>query len=124
MPAFLPRIMPMSEEEKRAKFERSLISREAEIGGKLFGPVPKGHDRQFFCLDERTWVWHEQWQDQNKQTHTITTRYIIRPSGVIRSQEGQAYQTLSRNEARNLYGAIKLYMKRVTSYYDQMLQTA
>jgi hypothetical protein len=32
-------------------FKRELIRAEAEIGGQLFGPIPKGHRRQFFCFD-------------------------------------------------------------------------
>jgi hypothetical protein len=34
--------------------ERELIQLESEIGAKLFGPVPQGFRREFFCLDENT----------------------------------------------------------------------
>ena len=39
--------------------ERELITLESEIGAELFGPVEKGRHREFFCLDEKTWIWHE-----------------------------------------------------------------
>ena len=32
--------------------ERELLQLESEIGSKLFGDVPTGHRREFFCLDE------------------------------------------------------------------------
>ena len=40
--------------------ERQLIELESEIGRELFGPIPAGHQRDFFCLDAHTWVWHEE----------------------------------------------------------------
>ena len=100
------------------------MRREAEIGGKLFGPVPKGRRRQFFCLDEHTWIWYEEWLDKNRQRKTITTRYDVRPNGVIKLQDGQVNQRLTRDEAHNLYHAVKLYQQRVGAEYSDMLQTA
>jgi hypothetical protein len=121
----LPKIIfPRNDEERLAKIERSLIRREGEIGGQLFGPVPKGRRRQFFCLDEHTWVWHEEWQDAKGQRKSITTRYDVRPNGVLKIQDGHVYQRLSRDEARNLYQTTQLYRQRVGAYYRQLLQTA
>lgn len=96
----------------RDEERRNLIRKEAAIGGQLFGPVPKGHARQFFCLDENTWVWHEEWIDMNGQRQIRTTSYAIRPSGVIKMQNG-SYQAISPHEARNLRDAIRLYYVRV-----------
>ncbi len=39
---------------QRAMKERQLIRRESKIGSQLFGQVPSGRSREFFCLDERT----------------------------------------------------------------------
>jgi hypothetical protein len=112
-------------EDKQAELERELIRQEAEIGGKLFGDLPKGHVRQFFCLDDRTWIWHKQWFDQNGERQSMTTRYVVRPTGgVIRSQNGQAYQYLSSSEADNFYKATQLYGKKVDDYYGQLLSVA
>jgi hypothetical protein len=119
----LPKLLPRTDEQREADFDRQLIRAEAKIGGKLFGPVPKGHDRQFFCLDEHTWIWHEEWTE-NGQIKAITTRYDVRPSGVIKSQNGQVNQRLSLTEARNLYVAIGLYYKHVSAQYERMLATA
>jgi len=121
---FLPRIVPQGNGDRRARLDRSLIRREAKIGGQLFGAVPKGHRREFFCLDEHTWVWHEEWLDARKQRRAVTTRYIVRPSGVLKIQDGRTYQRLSNDEARNLYKAIALYRDRVGAEYQRLLQAA
>jgi hypothetical protein len=121
----LPKIFPQDDPQQASddSFERELIRREAELGSQLFGPVPKNHRREFFCLDERTWVWHEEWQEEGKRK-TITTRYEVRPDGVLKVQDGQVYSRLSRDEARNLYQATEIYRQRVGADYHRLLQTA
>lgn len=117
----MPKILFRNEDQRRAEFERSLIREEAKIGGQLFGPVPKGHQRQFFCLDEHTWIWHEEWV-QNGQRRVITTRYDVRPNGIIKSQDGQPNRLVSDDEALNLYEAAKLYQQKVHAGYKLQTQ--
>jgi len=100
-------------EQRKADIHRALLHYQARLGGELFGPIPKGSRREFFCLDERTWVWHEEWVDQNGKRQVMTTRYDVRPNGVFKSQGVHAYQMLTLPEAQNLYHAIKLYEQRV-----------
>ncbi len=104
-----------SQEERKARRYRELIRREAKIGGELFGPVAEGARREFFCLDRYTWVWHEEWLDAQGVRHAVTTRYDVRPQGVLKAQDGQPYHYLSREEARSFYKAVKLYHQRVRS---------
>lgn len=99
-------------EERRAELYRNLIRHEAKIGGKLFGPVPKGGRREFFCLDRYTWVWHEEWTDANGKLQNKTTRYDFRPNGVLKSQNGQ-YKPIGLEEAKRLRDAIRLYGEKV-----------
>src|SRR5687767_10402355 len=101
------------EEERRARRYRDLIRQEAKIGGELFGPVPEGVRREFFCLDEYTLVWHEEWTDQKGNRRSLTTRYDIRPNGILKAQDGQPYRYVSFEEAEHLYKAIKLYNRRI-----------
>ncbi|HEV7454794.1 MAG TPA: hypothetical protein VGO07_06060 [Candidatus Saccharimonadales bacterium] len=101
------------QEERNARRYRELIRKEAKIGGELFGPVAIGARREFFCLDEYTWVWHEEWTDQAGQHHAVTTRYDVRPQGVLKAQDGQPYHYITRDEARSFYKAAKLYNKRI-----------
>lgn len=100
--------------QRRADLYRNLVRHEAKIGGQLFGPVRPGGRREFFCLDEHTWVWHEEWVDQQGQRRTTTTRYDVRPDRILKSQNG-LYQQISRAEADRLCEAAQLYQQRVKS---------
>lgn len=105
--------LTQKEEDRKAKLQRDLMRHEAKIGGELFGPVPNGHRREFFCLDRNTWVWHEEWTEENGNYRIMTTRYDIRPTGILKSQNGNHYQHVSLSEAQHLYQAIVMYNKRV-----------
>lgn len=100
---------------REAELYRNLIRREAKIGGELFGPIPEGTRREFFCLDEHTWVWHEEWTDQNGQRQIRNTRYDVRPNGILKAQNGQGYQKVSLEEAQRLRDAVRLYNDRIRS---------
>lgn len=88
------------------------MRREAQVGGTLFGPLPNNTSREFFCLDEHTWVWHEEWVDPDGHHRTKTTRYDVRPYGIMKLQ-GDSYQMVGRAELLRLYEAAKLYQARV-----------
>jgi len=109
----LRKIRGQNQAAVRENAYRNLIRKEAAIGGTLFGALPKGHRREFFCLDEHTWVWHEEWVDKLGQRHVRNTRYDVRPSGVVKVQDGHGYQALSPTEARNLRDAARIYYRRV-----------
>jgi len=111
-------------DQRRAELYKELIHREAKIGGELFGPVSKGGRREFFCLDRRTWVWHEEWTDQTGRRRIVTTRYDVRPNGVFKSQGANSYQALSAEEARHLYDAVVLYYQRVMPELTRLQQLA
>ena len=100
---------------------RELIKLESQIGSQLFGPVPKGHRREFFCLDEHTWIWHEEWVDSNRQNRAITTRYEIRGDIIVKVQDTQPYQKIEGDELKNLVMAMQLYYEQVARgiyHYD------
>lgn len=94
---------------------RNLIRSEANIGGGIFGQVLPGNRREFFCLDKHTWIWHEEWLDENGVRQSMTTRYDVRPDGILKSQGGKGYTALSPTEARNLITAAKQYRNRTFS---------
>lgn len=99
-------------DQKRAAIKRNLLRREAKIGGELFGPVPDGTRREFFCLDPHTWVWHEEWIDQKGQRKSRTTRYNVRPNAILKAQDDSGYHLVSIEEARHLLAAAEVYQKR------------
>ncbi|HEV2402608.1 MAG TPA: hypothetical protein VGS08_00215 [Candidatus Saccharimonadales bacterium] len=95
-----------------------LLREEAAIGGRLFGVILYGTRREFFCLDEHTWIWHEEWLDLQGQPHSIVTRYDVRSNGVYKAQDHQLYRVIDEQEALRLYRAIERYNEAV----DVLLQ--
>jgi hypothetical protein len=103
-----------SQEERDAKLINDLIKREAQIGGTLFGPIPKGGRREFFCLDEHTWIWYEEWIDsKTNKRRTRTTRYDVRPDSIIKVQDGNQRIAISGDEAGRFYDAVCAYERKV-----------
>lgn len=109
----LSALLAQTPQDQSAELYREIIRHEAKVGGKLFGPVPKGVRREFFCLDEHTWVWYEEWTDENGRRRTVTTRYDVRPHGILKAQDGQPYRNIEPDEARHLYHAVSIYNKHV-----------
>ncbi len=99
--------------KQRIEARRELIRKEAKIGTNVFGSVPLGHKRDFFCLDTHTWVWHEEWIDNKGYRQVLNTCYTVRPSGVLKSQNNGPYQALKLEEAINFRDAVRVYYKRV-----------
>ncbi len=93
--------------------ERELLTLESAVGAKLFGDVPLGHRREFFCLDEHTWIWHEEWLDEKKKLQTSTVRYEINEHGVLKVQEGARYNYIEGEELQNFGVAIRMYYEQV-----------
>jgi len=93
---------------------RDLLRRESMIGKEIFGPVPAGASREFFHLDKHTWVWVETWKDKASNTmKTRNSKYIVKPTEVIKSVNGGSYERVSLEEAKRLEQAVHIYVKRV-----------
>lgn len=107
--------VPIKNKERplKALTERELLTLESEIGGQLFGPVPTGHRREFFCLDENTWIWYEEWLDNKKKKQATTVRYEVNTQGVLKVQEGARYSYLEGDELRNFGLSVRLYYEQV-----------
>lgn len=106
-------LLRSSERPLKKLTERELIQLESEIGRTLFGPVPKGHRREFFNLDPTTWIWHEQWRDEYGQSHEMTTRYEVHEKGILKVQPGPTYANVEGQELENLRVAAELYHEKV-----------
>ncbi|MEI7674478.1 MAG: hypothetical protein WCI60_01970 [bacterium] len=96
-----------------SKIKRTFIRKEAKIGGQVFGNIHKNMRREFFCLDKNTWIWHEEWTDTFGKRQIVTTRYSVRPEGIIKAHNDQHYQKVHKEEAVNLIHAASVYLKRV-----------
>ena len=117
----LAAIMPKNAVEKRTEAYSEAIREEAKVGGKLFGPIPEGTVREFFCLDDHTWIWHEEWTDEKGTYQVRTTRYDVRPNGVYKAQDGQPYKPIGEAEARNLLHATERYNAAIDAELDPIL---
>jgi hypothetical protein len=119
----LPKFHRPTIEDQQANAYNEVLRYEAKLGGQLFGPVPLGHRREFFCLDKHTWVWYEEWLNENGQQQVVTTRYQVRPDGILKSQNGGGYRRLAHAELHNLYQAAELYAEVVPAALQRLLET-
>jgi hypothetical protein len=105
--------MPKNRPLKRFT-ERELLQLESEIGSKLFGEVPVGHRREFFCLDPKTWIWYEEWKDlKTGKPATSIVRYEVHEKGILKVQEGARYSFIEGEELDNLVAAAGMYYEQV-----------
>lgn len=111
---------------KRAQRKQQLLRQESKVGGSLLGNIPAGHQRDFFCIDQYTWVWTEQWNDpQTKQPQRMVVRYEFQPNAVLKYVNDQPRGHVVGKELANLVKAMKAYAPAVaTQVYGKKLQTA
>ena len=81
----------------------------ARLGGTLFGPIPENHNRQFFCLDSHTWVWHDDWVDEKGKRHIQNFQYKVSANSIIKIVNNNSAQQLNETELDNFYQAVKAY---------------
>lgn len=93
--------------------ERELIQLESEIGKTLFGPTPANHRREFFNLDADTWIWHEEYIDENDLVKSTTTRYEVQESKILKAQDGAHYTYIEGEELQNFGLAVQMYYEQV-----------
>jgi hypothetical protein len=101
-----------SEQKSTKPTKRQLIEMESKIGGRLFGPIPDGHHRDFFCLDGNTWVWHEEWRDLDNKLQTSTIRYEVQDGGILKVMPGRVYKYIDGEELSNFLMAVRLYYEQ------------
>jgi hypothetical protein len=114
----LPKIIKNDDQIRYQQAKQKLKRRHAKLGAQVFGPVPKGHERQFFCLDKYSWVWYEGWKDSYGNKQSLTTRYDIRPNGIFKVQNGGGYQRLTNAEIKNLCEATDRYVELINKDYQ------
>ncbi len=105
--------LPKGSGGKKLRSERELIQMESKIGSELFGPIPNGHQREFFCLDEKTYIWYEAYKDADGKQIESTTRYELQGDKVLKAQAGARYSYIEGEELKNLSLAIEMYHARV-----------
>ena len=92
-----------------------LINAESELGRTLFGPIPVGHQREFFTAKRNVWIWHESWTDSYGTPGEMTVRYEVRPTGVYKRAGKSSYKKIEGEELNNFRRAAKSYLELVKS---------
>lgn len=92
-----------------------LINAESELGRMLFGPIPAGHEREFFAAKKNVWIWYESWPDMAGEMHEITIRYEVRPAGVFKRTNAGVYEKVEGAELENFRQAARSYLTLVKS---------
>ena len=92
-----------------------LINAESALGRTLFGPVPEGHNREFFAAKKNVWIWHESWKDDLGTLQDMTVRYEVRPNGVYKRAGQGNYERIEGEELNNFRRAAHSYLALVKS---------
>lgn len=92
--------------------EDEFINAESALGRTIFGPIPVGHQREFFRDHENLWIWHESWEE-NGEKKGITVRYEVRKDGVYKKPLGQGYTRIEGAELENFRRALHVYLDLV-----------
>ncbi len=92
-----------------------LINAESALGRTLFGPIPAGHEREFFAAKRNVWIWYESWSDMTGAVQEMTIRYEVRPAGVFKRTNAGAYEKVEGMELDNFRQAARSYLTLVKS---------
>ena len=90
-----------------------LVNAESAIGRTLFGPIPAGHQREFFESKKNVWIWYEGWTNTDGVVRGTTICYEVRPAGVYKKIAGSKYEKLEGKELDNFVGAVRKYFELV-----------
>ena len=91
------------------------INAESELGRTIFGPIPAGHQREFFEHKKNLWIWHESWLESGNRQE-ITIRYEVRPDGVHKSVNGSPYCKIEGAELDNFRQATRKYLELIRTH--------
>ncbi|MBR0431737.1 hypothetical protein IJK16_01920 [Candidatus Saccharibacteria bacterium] len=89
-----------------------LINAESFYGRTIFGPIPAGHQREFFEQTKNVWVWYESWTEQGVKKES-TIRYEVRPDGVYKKPLGGKIRRIYGDELDNFRMAALTYLKLI-----------
>ena len=90
-----------------------LVNAESALGRTIFGPIPEGHQREFFEYRKNVWIWHESYVDVDGTMNDMTVRYEVRPEGVFKRPGSGNYRKIDGTELDNFRKAAKTYLNLV-----------
>ena len=90
-----------------------LLDAESMIGRTIFGPIPVGHQREFFKNKNNIWIWYESWPNSLGEIEDMTISYEVRPAGVYKRSTNGGYEKITGAELKNFVNAVRTYYKLV-----------
>lgn len=104
-------------QQKKRNSWNSLIREELRATSGMFAEETPNRRFDFFYYgtvpdNSHEWIFHE-WNKQGKDWKSSTTRYLIQPRTVYRSQEGQRYTAIPGQEVTRLWEAVNKYYTNV-----------
>ncbi|MBQ3431080.1 hypothetical protein IJG20_03225 [Candidatus Saccharibacteria bacterium] len=97
---------------RRPRTLEDKINAESELGRTIFGPIPAGHQREFFEHRKNLWIWHESWSELGND-YRVTLRYEVRPNGVFKMYNSSPYVKVEGKELDNFRAATKKYLELI-----------
>ena len=92
-----------------------LVNAESSLWRTLFGPIPEGHQREFFESRKNVWIWYEGFVNNLGKWQELVVRYEVRPAGVYKRAGTGNYERIMGEELRNFRLATKNYLELVKS---------
>ena len=92
-----------------------LINAESALGRTIFGPIPEGHQREFFATRKNVWIWYERWINAAGALQDMIVRYEVRPNGVYKRTNKGNYERIEGDELNNFRLAAHSYLSLVKS---------
>ena len=115
----LPQIIKEPAQQHGRLSYDDLVNAEAELGRTIFGPIPAGHQREFFSYKKNVWIWYESYVEVAGVAQEMTIRYEVRPAGVFKKVANSGYTKIEGAELDNFRTAAKNYLQLVkTNLYS------
>ena len=90
-----------------------LLNAESALGRTIFGPIPEGHQREFFEYRKNVWIWHESFAGPHGAMQEMTVRYEVRPNGVFKRPGNGNYRKIEGVELDNFRKAARMYLELI-----------
>lgn len=112
---------PLSPAPRSSRLSHAeIINAESRLGSLVFGPIPEGHQREFFHDRDNVWIWYEGWRDERGHACEQTVRYEVRPSGVYKKMSAGQYLRLEGGELENFRRATHTYLALIKQHLYHM----
>lgn len=105
---------PAVKESPRGSTLRELITMESQLGAQIFGVIPAYDRREFYCFDDRMWIWHEERMNAQTGQHDImTVSYNIGDIGILKTYGQNESHYLQNDELEHFTSATEEYASLV-----------